>query len=47
MPARFGFHIGPFHFSQRLGRTQAQKRQRPGSARRLRRPVPSAGKSAS
>ena len=26
MPARFGFHIGPFYFSQRLGRTQAQKR---------------------
>ena len=24
--ARFGFHIGPFYFSQRLGRTQAQKR---------------------
>ena len=23
---RFGFHIGPFYFSQRLGRTQAQKR---------------------
>jgi hypothetical protein len=26
VPARFGFHIGPFYFSQRLGRTQAQKR---------------------
>jgi hypothetical protein len=26
MPARFGFHIGPFYFGQRLGRTQAQKR---------------------
>jgi hypothetical protein len=26
MPARFGFHIGPFYFSQRLGRTQTQKR---------------------
>ena len=24
--ARIGFHIGPFYFSQRLGRTQAQKR---------------------
>jgi len=24
--ARFGFHIGPFYFSQRLGRTRAQKR---------------------
>ena len=23
--ARIGFHIGPFYFSQRLGRTQAQK----------------------
>ncbi len=23
--ARIGFHIGPFNFSQRLGRTQAQK----------------------
>jgi hypothetical protein len=26
MSARIGFHIGPFYFSQRLGRTQAQKR---------------------
>lgn len=26
MSARFGFHVGPFYFSQRLGRTQAQKR---------------------
>jgi hypothetical protein len=26
MTARFGFHVGPFYFSQRLGRTQAQKR---------------------
>ena len=24
--ARIGFHIGPLYFSQRLGRTQAQKR---------------------
>lgn len=26
MGTRFAFHIGPFRFSQRLGRTQAQKR---------------------
>jgi hypothetical protein len=26
MSPRIGFHIGPFYFSQRLGRTQAQKR---------------------
>ncbi len=26
MGTRFGFHIGPFYFSQRLGRTKAQKR---------------------
>ena len=26
MAARFGFRIGPFYFSQRLGRTRAQKR---------------------
>jgi hypothetical protein len=26
MSARIGFHIGPFYFSQRVGRTQAQKR---------------------
>lgn len=26
MSARFGFHIGPLYFSERLGRTQAQKR---------------------
>jgi hypothetical protein len=26
MSARIGFHIGPFYFSQRLGRTAAQKR---------------------
>src|SRR5450759_3465745 len=24
--ARIGFHVGPLYFSQRLGRTQAQKR---------------------
>jgi hypothetical protein len=36
MSARFGFHIGPFYFSQRLGRTQAQKRAaaRAGAQRR-------------
>jgi hypothetical protein len=26
MSTRFRFHIGPFYFSQRLGRTQAQRR---------------------
>ncbi len=26
MPWRFGFHIGPFRYSERVGRTQAQKR---------------------
>jgi hypothetical protein len=26
MSARIGFRIGPFYFSQRLGRTQAEKR---------------------
>ena len=26
MPWRFGFRIGPFRYSERLGRTQAQQR---------------------